>query len=124
MIKNNFSIYLKIKSNHKSNIHNFLLEIKKFSYHLNLPYIGPISLPYYSKLYTVLRSPHVHKKARDQFEYKLVQKLIIINFDVTDIYKLKLFLNSIYLLSATVQIRVKFRKNYAQKDLNPQLIDP
>ena len=30
--------------------------------------IGPIPLPTNKKKYTVLRSPHVNKKAREQFE--------------------------------------------------------
>lgn len=29
---------------------------------------GPIPLPTYKRIYTVLRSPHVNKKAREQFE--------------------------------------------------------
>jgi small subunit ribosomal protein S10 len=29
---------------------------------------GPIPLPTKKKIYTVLRSPHVHKKAREQFQ--------------------------------------------------------
>ena len=30
--------------------------------------VGPIPLPTHKKIYTVLRSPHVNKKARDQFQ--------------------------------------------------------
>lgn len=29
---------------------------------------GPIPLPTINKIYTVLRSPHVHKKSREQFK--------------------------------------------------------
>jgi len=29
---------------------------------------GPIPLPTHKKIYTVLRSPHVNKKAREQFQ--------------------------------------------------------
>jgi small subunit ribosomal protein S10 len=29
---------------------------------------GPIPLPTHKRIYTVLRSPHVNKKAREQFE--------------------------------------------------------
>lgn len=38
--------------------------------------IGPIPLPTDRKLTTLLRSPHVHKDARDQFELRTHKRLI------------------------------------------------
>jgi small subunit ribosomal protein S10 len=41
---------------------------------------GPIPLPTRTSRYTVLRSPHVHKKSREQFEMRTHKRLIdIIN---------------------------------------------
>ena len=37
---------------------------------------GPILLPTRMKRYTVLRSPHVDKKSRDQFELRIHKRLI------------------------------------------------
>jgi len=37
---------------------------------------GPIPLPTEKKIYTVLRSPHVNKKARDQFELCTYKRLL------------------------------------------------
>jgi small subunit ribosomal protein S10 len=37
---------------------------------------GPIPLPTHKKLFTVLRSPHVNKKAREQFEVMSYKRLI------------------------------------------------
>ena len=37
---------------------------------------GPIPLPTRRQLYTVLRSPHVDKKSREQFELKTHKRLI------------------------------------------------
>ena len=37
---------------------------------------GPIPLPTHNKLFTVLRSPHVNKKAREQFEVMSYKRLI------------------------------------------------
>lgn len=37
---------------------------------------GPIPLPTKRSLYTVLRSPHVDKKSREQFEMKVHKRLI------------------------------------------------
>lgn len=37
---------------------------------------GPIPLPIKRSLYTVLRSPHVDKKSREQFEIRIHKRLI------------------------------------------------
>lgn len=37
---------------------------------------GPIPLPTRIERYTVLRSPHVHKKSRDQFEMRTHKRII------------------------------------------------
>ncbi|EMO05875.1 ribosomal protein S10 [Leptospira interrogans serovar Icterohaemorrhagiae str. Verdun HP] len=37
---------------------------------------GPIPLPTKKEIYTVLRSPHVNKKSREQFELKTHKRLI------------------------------------------------
>ncbi|NIR51060.1 30S ribosomal protein S10 [candidate division KSB1 bacterium] len=37
---------------------------------------GPVPLPTKRSLYTVLRSPHVDKKAREQFETRIHKRLI------------------------------------------------
>ncbi len=37
---------------------------------------GPILLPTHIKKYTVLRSPHVDKKSREQFEMRIHKRLI------------------------------------------------
>lgn len=42
---------------------------------------GPVQLPTRKKVFTVLRSPHVNKDAREQFEFRMHQRLI----DVKDL---------------------------------------
>ena len=37
---------------------------------------GPIPLPTHKRIYTVLRSPHVNKKAREQFELCAYKRLM------------------------------------------------
>lgn len=37
---------------------------------------GPIPLPTRKQIYTVLRSPHVDKKSREQFESRLHKRLV------------------------------------------------
>lgn len=38
---------------------------------------GPIPLPTQKKIYTVLRSPHVNKKAREQFQLCSYKRILI-----------------------------------------------
>ena len=38
--------------------------------------IGPIPLPTHKRIYTVLKSPHVNKKAREQFELCAYKRLM------------------------------------------------
>ena len=41
---------------------------------------GPIPLPTHKKIFTVLRSPHVNKKSREQFQTKIHKRMVdIIN---------------------------------------------
>ncbi len=37
---------------------------------------GPIPLPTHKRIYTVLRSPHVNKKAREQFQLDSYKRLL------------------------------------------------
>jgi len=37
---------------------------------------GPIPLPTHKRIYTVLKSPHVNKKAREQFQLPAYKRLI------------------------------------------------
>lgn len=40
--------------------------------------IGPVPLPTRREVYTVLRSPHVNRKSREQFEIRTHKRLIIL----------------------------------------------
>ncbi|WGH26108.1 MAG: 30S ribosomal protein S10 [Candidatus Shikimatogenerans bostrichidophilus] len=55
---------------------------------------GPIPLPTKKKKFTVLRSPHVHKKSREQFElFNHVRYLEILkanSFTINELMKLEL----------------------------------
>lgn len=41
---------------------------------------GPIPLPVSIERYTVVRSPHVYKKSREQYEIRNYKRLIIISY--------------------------------------------
>ncbi|XBT18648.1 MAG: 30S ribosomal protein S10 [Candidatus Shikimatogenerans sp. Tcar] len=57
--------------------------------------IGPIFLPTKKKIFTILKSPHVHKKSREQFVLTLHKRFIIIknsnNFIINNLNKFNSF---------------------------------
>ncbi|WGH24832.1 MAG: 30S ribosomal protein S10 [Candidatus Shikimatogenerans bostrichidophilus] len=58
----------------EKSINNIIKSIKKTGVKIN----GPIPLPTKNKIFTVLRSPHVHKKSREQFILSTHRRYIII----------------------------------------------
>lgn len=65
--------------------------------------VGPIPLPTRRELYTVLRSPHVDRKSREQFEIRTHIRLMdILNPTLDTIDKLK-----VLPVAAGVDIKIK-----------------
>jgi small subunit ribosomal protein S10 len=65
--------------------------------------VGPIPLPTKREVYTVLRSPHVDKKSREQFEIRThIRMLDILNPTLDTIDKLK-----VLPVAAGVDIKIK-----------------
>lgn len=65
--------------------------------------VGPIPLPTKREVYTVLRSPHVDKKSREQFEIRThIRLLDILNPTLDTIDKLK-----VLPVAAGVDIKIK-----------------
>ena len=65
--------------------------------------VGPIPLPTKREIYTVLRSPHVNRKSREQFEIRThIRLLDILNPTLDTIDKLK-----VLPVSAGVDIKIK-----------------
>jgi len=65
--------------------------------------VGPIPLPTKREIYTVLRSPHVDRKSREQFEIRThIRMLDILNPTLETIDKLK-----VLPVAAGVDIKIK-----------------
>ena len=64
---------------------------------------GPVPLPTRIERYTVLRSPHVNKKSREQFEIRTHKRLIYISEPTSKTVDALSKLN----MSAGVDIRIK-----------------
>ena len=76
-----YQIHLYLKSFNNLYIektHTKILQIN--NYLKNLPQISLVSLPSCKKKYTVLRSPHIDKKSREQFEWKKDKKSLCLFF--------------------------------------------
>ncbi|MDH3004723.1 MAG: 30S ribosomal protein S10 [Candidatus Shikimatogenerans sp. JK-2022] len=99
----NQKIKIKLKSYDyillEKSIKNIIKNIKYTGVKIN----GPIPLPTKKKKFTVLKSPHVHKKSREQFELFIhIRYLEIINANSITISALmKLELNS------AVEVKIK-----------------
>jgi len=86
-----FEIRIRLQSYNNSSILVLKERLKRFAINYNLLY-SSINLPIQKKKITVLKSPHVNKKARDQFEICMSNSLVILKgfaFDLTLYHTLK-----------------------------------
>jgi len=69
-------IRIKLKAFEHSTLDRSAEEIVKTARRTGAEVSGPIPLPTKRTVYTVLRSPHVNKKSREQFEIRVHKRLI------------------------------------------------
>ena len=69
-------IRIKLKSYDHSLVDNSAEKIVKTVKSTGAVVTGPIPLPTHKKLFTVLRSPHIDKKSREQFEIRTHKRLM------------------------------------------------
>ncbi|XXS36482.1 MAG: 30S ribosomal protein S10 [Candidatus Karelsulcia muelleri] len=69
-------IKIKLKSYDSYLLDQSVFRIVKFVISTGAKVNGPIPLPTKKKIYTVLRSPHVHKKSREQFKLSTYTRLL------------------------------------------------
>ena len=103
MTEQNIKAIIKIKG-----FNNFILEkiidfISTEAKKLNI-ISKTLHLPTKKKKFTLLKSPHVHKKAREQFELITFQKNIIIKGSSLELKRLIHFLKNDINLDITFQI--------------------
>jgi ribosomal protein S10 len=73
-----YKIELHIKSFDQFYINLAVYFVKNFLYLLNVTNVTQVFLPKKLKKFTVLRSPHIDKKSREQFEIRTYKRLLII----------------------------------------------
>lgn len=109
-IKKVFTLKISIHSYDKLFINNFL---KFFIYYIEKNYnikYKIISLPVKRWKYTVLKSPHVNKTARDQFEMRVYNRLIILDGFLTE-KKVKNIIQDLRLNNTGVKIKLQWIKH-------------
>ena len=69
-------IRIRMKSYDHKILDDSVEEIVEVANRTGAEVIGPVPLPTKRRIYTVLRSPHVNKKSREQFEMRTHKRLI------------------------------------------------
>ncbi|MFL1780795.1 30S ribosomal protein S10 [Candidatus Hepatincolaceae symbiont of Richtersius coronifer] len=70
------NIRIKLKAFEHRLLDNSVNEIVAAAKRTGARIVGPIALPTKISRYTVLRSPHIDKKSREQFEMKMHKRLL------------------------------------------------
>ena len=74
----NQKIIIKLRSYDHNLVDKSTAKIVKTVRNTGAVVTGPIPLPTHRKVFTVLRSPHVDKKSREQFEIRTHKRLLYI----------------------------------------------
>ncbi|MBG0730830.1 30S ribosomal protein S10 [Mycoplasma sp. 'Moose RK'] len=78
------SIRIKLKSFDHRQIDAAAKKIVLLARELNVDTRGPVPLPTSRAVYTILRSVHVNKKSREQFESRTHKRLVILYVNPTN----------------------------------------
>nr|YP_009277458.1 ribosomal protein S10 [Psilotum nudum]AOH05928.1 ribosomal protein S10 [Psilotum nudum] len=89
--------------------------IKSFEKISNLPHphnTRQIGLPEEKRLYTVLRSPHIDKKSREQFGMRIHKQLLVIETETQKLREKLLWLKSHHPLGVQLRIIFTYRQQF------------
>ena len=104
-------VCIKLKSFHPIYLDRFLVLCQEKLKQADIIQKQIVFLPKKIERFTVLRSPHVDKKARDQFERVTYKRLIVFNFNLNEsesylkLYKILKFLST---LAVGVDFELKY----------------
>uniref|UniRef100_A0A0D9WQZ3 Small ribosomal subunit protein uS10 domain-containing protein n=1 Tax=Leersia perrieri TaxID=77586 RepID=A0A0D9WQZ3_9ORYZ len=74
-----------------------------------IPYEQKIGLPESRSLYTVLRSPHIDKKSREQFSMHVKKQFLVQKAETHELQKKLFWLKRLRLLGAQYEIQINFK---------------
>jgi small subunit ribosomal protein S10 len=104
-------LILKLKSFHPYYLNKFVILVQKKLKSFNIFLIKQIFLPKKKQHFTVLRSPHVDKKARDQFEKITYNRLLVLeiqNNNIDNSLLIYRFLHMVSQISNGIEFRIKY----------------
>lgn len=113
-------IYFNCKAFHPTIYAPFFNKILKKAKIMGIVVKGPIFLPTKTSRFTVLRSPHVNKTAREQFELVVHKRLFVINFKLnSNIEKKKAmtFINFVKKSCVGIQLKVTYKHFHKNNQL-------
>ena len=108
-------ITLNLKSFNKHLFKEINKKIYKKSKIWNIDIKSWINLPTKTKRFTVLRSPHVNKSSREQFELTVHNRAIIIKFNLNNAFDIKIskiFLNYIKNICSGLQLKITYNISF------------
>ena len=105
----NYLIYIKIKSFNKNILEKSKLTIFQICSDIGINEVTNLHLPVRRKKITILRSPHIDKKSREQFEWRR-HKIVIktISNTINTAYLLIFLLKDAQFAGVELKISVKF----------------
>nr|QRG32473.1 30S ribosomal protein S10 [Nannochloropsis limnetica]QRG32578.1 30S ribosomal protein S10 [Nannochloropsis limnetica] len=100
-------LLLRFQTHNKENSKRFIKTLNSLTKSKNLQ-LSSISLPIERKKFTVLKSPHVNKKAKEQYEIRFYNGLIVIKGNFLE----KELMQSIHaFMSSDLLVKISFRSN-------------
>lgn len=104
------NLYIKISSYHYSFIKKFINNVEILLKSNNINY-SLYNLKLKNDKYTILRSPHVNKSARDQFQKTTYKKKLKIKLPLNfSIIRIKQLITILKTLTVGVKINITFKK--------------
>ena len=100
-------LLLRFQTHNKESSKRFIETLNSLAKSKNLQF-SSISLPIERKKFTVLKSPHVNKKAKEQYEIRFYNGLIVIKGNFLE----KELMQSIHaFMSSDLLVKISFRSN-------------
>ncbi|XP_051180861.1 small ribosomal subunit protein uS10m isoform X1 [Lolium perenne] len=88
------------------------------------PYMRKVGLPESRSLYTVLRSPHIDKKSREQFSMHVKKCFVEKKAETHELAKKFFWLKRLRILGAQYEINISFKTRLDKNDWLPQKCGP
>jgi small subunit ribosomal protein S10 len=108
-------LQLKLKSFDPLYINQLVSLFDDILYTLETPNSKEIFLPSQLKKITVIRSPHIHKKSRDQFQIQTYKRSLVLSFsNFNSLYAFIEICKNLHVVGVQIHISVKHQSYYTK----------